>query len=283
MLKYILKFTMDILPSLTATVIGAYIVNHYIVAKPGTDAQPAAAVVSTVEPKKADVKSDPKPSEADVASLSESGSKAKGFSEKAVLEKSAAEAPAQKSADKPVETASLPSDPHRHLTAPRDKVVAKTVVAPPPAVAPVAALPAPSSSVTAAIAPEEHSDANDMVRAAVERLRENSPRAVVASAPTATVVRPLPAPITVSSPTAEQPPPSVSGSAQAGPIYQDATGQDDPTRPTPPADIPPPPLLPPLVLHADASGPGPSIRERPSFADDVLAAARSVFHAVLPK
>ena len=29
--KYVAKFTVDILPSVAATVIGAYIVNHYIV------------------------------------------------------------------------------------------------------------------------------------------------------------------------------------------------------------------------------------------------------------
>ena len=43
MLKYVSKFAMDILPSVAATIIGAYIVNHYITAKPATDA-PAAAV-----------------------------------------------------------------------------------------------------------------------------------------------------------------------------------------------------------------------------------------------
>ena len=34
MLKYFSKIAMDILPSVAATIIGAYIVNHYIVAKP---------------------------------------------------------------------------------------------------------------------------------------------------------------------------------------------------------------------------------------------------------
>ena len=38
MLNYLKKFTMDILPSVAATIIGAYIVNHYIVSKPGADA-----------------------------------------------------------------------------------------------------------------------------------------------------------------------------------------------------------------------------------------------------
>ena len=43
MLKYVSKFAMDILPSVAATIIGAYIVNHSITAKPAADAQAAAA------------------------------------------------------------------------------------------------------------------------------------------------------------------------------------------------------------------------------------------------
>ena len=40
MLKYASKFFFEkILPSVVATVTGAYIVNHYIVSKPATDAQ----------------------------------------------------------------------------------------------------------------------------------------------------------------------------------------------------------------------------------------------------
>ena len=38
MLKLVSKFAMDILPSVIATIIGAYIVNHYINIRPGADA-----------------------------------------------------------------------------------------------------------------------------------------------------------------------------------------------------------------------------------------------------
>ena len=38
MLKYLKKFAMEIVPSVAATIIGAYIVNHYITAKPAADA-----------------------------------------------------------------------------------------------------------------------------------------------------------------------------------------------------------------------------------------------------
>src|SRR5882724_4311097 len=98
MLKYVSKFTLDILPSVVATIIGAYIVNHYIVAKPGANA-PVAAAVSTTEPK-AEAKVAPEAATADakasetssgVANIPEPGVKAKGIAEKAILEKSAAE------------------------------------------------------------------------------------------------------------------------------------------------------------------------------------------------
>ena len=39
MLNYLKKFAVDIFPSVAATVIGAYIVNHYIVTKPTADGQ----------------------------------------------------------------------------------------------------------------------------------------------------------------------------------------------------------------------------------------------------
>ena len=97
MLNYLKKFAVDIFPSVAATVIGAYIVNHYIVSKPGADA-PAAAV-STANPKgegKAEAKSDAKSAEttASVSNLPAAGVKAKGISEKAIMEKTAAERPA---------------------------------------------------------------------------------------------------------------------------------------------------------------------------------------------
>ena len=125
--KYLTKFTIDILPSVAATVIGAYIVNHYIVTRPGTDA-PVAAAVSAADPKSAAAKpTDGKTTEA--GNLPAAGVKAKGISEKAMLEKTAAERPAvvekveakadlkadvkadAKPADAPAETASVPAEP----------------------------------------------------------------------------------------------------------------------------------------------------------------------------
>jgi hypothetical protein len=309
MLKYVSKFTLDVLPSLLATVIGAYIVNHYIVSKPDT---PVAAATSTANPKP-DVKAEPS---ADVANIPEPGVRAKGISEKAVLDKSAAEKPAaekpsDKAADKPTETASIPPDTRRHQPAAREKTVAKTVPAPQPAapaVVPVVAAPtvvaAPNPPVEAATAAEERRDANDLARAAIERLRgitDSSPRAPeaaraadaprspdaprVAPAPSVEAsrivpgpsVRPLPPPIMVSTPPGEAPDPAAA-SSQAKPPYADAARIGDARRPTPPADIP---VSPPLDLRAEATE--PVAREHRNVAEDMLSAAKSVFHAVLPK
>ena len=282
MLKIASKFAMDILPSVIATIIGAYIVNHYIVSKPA-DA-PTAAVVSPAAPKKADLNNAPEP-----------GVRAKGISEKSVIDKSnidraavekPVEKPADKAADKPAETASIPPDTRRHPANPREKTVAKTAPQPVvPVVEPVVAVPNTAPAVEAAIAPDR--DANDLARAAIERLRgthDNSrapessvrlpdpPRVVTAmpAAPTAPVpsIQPLPPPILVSTPLAE--------SAQP---RQSSAGRDDPRRPTPPADIPDPR---PLDLRADAIPDQPPKREHTNVAEDVLSAAKSMFHSVLP-
>jgi hypothetical protein len=291
MLNYLKKFAMDILPSVAATIIGAYIVNHYITARPAE--APVAAAVSSADPKKPDSGGEARPAETsgDVANIPESGIKARGISERGMIEKSAAERPAtpadksqaeksaEKSADKPAETASIPVDSHRKPAAPREKAVAKT--APPPV---VAAAPVTAPPTDTAATPEERRDANDLARAAIERLRGNTdgpPRAQeaarapeaprtadaprVASTPP---VQPLPPPIMVSTPKADDPP-------------YPANMQIDPSRPTPPADIPPPPSRPPLDLRADATDPAP-VRPHTNVAEDMLLAAKSMFHAVLP-
>ena len=312
MLKYVSKFMLDVLPSLLATVIGAYIVNHYIANKPAAQA-PVAAVAPPVESKKAGPRNDAKAApSADLANIPEPGIKAKGISEKAMIEKTAAEKPAavekpavaekpaDRSADKPAETASIPVETRRRPSLPlREKATAKAVPAPvAPAVVPVIAAPvvaAPNTAppVEAAVAPEDHRDANDLARAAIERLRstgEGSPRPQeaarnpdppripeaprVAAAPS---VRPLPPPIMVSTPGAETFDPA--GTSQMRPPYAATPQFDDPHRPTPPADIPE--ASRPLDLRAEAME--PHRREHTSVAEDVLSAAKSVFHAVLPK
>ncbi|WP_407167036.1 hypothetical protein [Bradyrhizobium sp. ORS 111] len=277
MLSYLKKFAMDIFPSVAATIIGAYIVNHYIVAKP--EAPATTAVNATATP----VVAKPAEKPTVVSSLPEAGVKAKGISERTLSERSASEKatvtekPAEKSADvksadAPAETASIPADSHHHAA---PKAVAKVT---------------PAAPATEA-APGEGRDANDLARAAIERLRKESPprtqeavrqeprpadmaRLPEAQRPApASSIRPLPPPIMVSSPTDQ----SVNQSSQPRPPY--AADASDTDRLTPPADIPV--ARAPLDLRAEASEPLPP--KDHTVADDMLSAAKSVFHAVLPK
>ena len=306
MLKYLSKITTDILPSVAATIIGAYIVNHYITTKPGTDA-PTVAAVSQATPKKVDAVA------VDVDRRPAAGVRAKGISEKAVFEKPVAEKPAEKSAsaekyaeksiekthepseDKQAETASIPAESRRHP--PHEKtavrVIPLTATAPTvQSAASVTTPPTPAPTVEAAIAPDEHRDANDLARAAIQRLRggsETAPRAQdtirapdagpeshAASAPVPQVapVRPLPPPIMVSTPPADSP---VAGSSPTPP-YSATARADDPRRPIPPADIP---TAAPIELHAEPVD--ASARPHTNVAEDMVLAAKSVFHAVLPQ
>ena len=304
MLSYLKKFAMDILPSVVATIIGAYVVNHYIVAKPGAEA-PVAAAVSSAEPK-ATGKGGSKAETAEVGNLPAAGVRARGISEKAILKGNAADRPAVaekppekasakadvKPAEAPVKVASIPAEPRRHHVAPREKirVVLPSPVQPvAPAEAPVAAAPNPAPPVEAAIAPETHPeahrDANDLARAAIERLRvkdEKTPRAHEAArmpeAPRiAPALRPLPPPIMVSTPPAGEQ--NGQDLPQPRPPYVADAGIGDQTCPTPPADIP---FSRPLDLRAGMAE--PSMRERTTaVAEDVLLTAKTLFNAVLPK
>lgn len=296
MLNYLKKFALDILPSVAATIIGAYIVQHYIAGKPGTDA-PVAAAVSAADPKAADAKAAAKP-EVKTASLPAAGVKAKGISEKSIMEKTAAEQPAVvekaqevkadvKPVEAPAETASISADQHRHAVPPREKEKVRVILPSPvqpvtsavtPAVVPAPVVVAPPPvEAAAAPAPEEHRDANDLARAAIERLRGNGEaRVATAPASAAPAVRPLPPPIMVSAPPAE---PFGQGSQQPRPPFAPSAAANDPNRPTPPADIP---VSRPLDLRAEVAE--PSVRERTqAAAEDVLSTAKSLFHSVLPK
>jgi hypothetical protein len=290
MLKYFTKLAMEIFPSVVATILGAYIVNHYIVSRPAADA-PAAVASSTDGKKaeaKADSKSDAKPAETstEVANIPEPAVKVKGVSEKAILGKPAVESAYEKAVEKPAEGVTAPAEVRHIPLPPREKPVAKTL--PTPAVpAPVAAAPVETAAVS-----DEHRDAAELARAAIERLRatagsneaprpqevartpeppriQEAPRTVA----TAPLIRPLPPPIMVAVPTTGAAGP-VANSPAVNPPYTSSVRIDDPLRPIPPADIPTalPPSR-PLDLHADAK----------TVAEDMLSAAKSMFHAVLPK
>ena len=193
------------------------------------------------------------------------------------------EKPADKAADKPAETtasvptASVPAETKRPA-APR------TAKASSPVQPVIAAAPA-----DAAAAVEDRRDANDLARAAIERLRANgeapkraqeAPRAPevarapeaprVAPAPPSTTVSALPPPIVIAAP-----PEVADGKAP----YNAASRVEDPLRPTPPAEIPV--SRPPLDLRAEVAAEPP--KQKTNIGEDMLSAAKSMFHAVLPK
>lgn len=309
MLKYLAKISMDILPSVLATIIGAYIVNHYINAKPAADA-PAAVVAP------ADAGKSGKPS--DVANLPAPGVKAKGVPEKSVTDKAAAEKPADKSGEHPAETKAADVAPAetspRGRNPAREKAAAKSA----PAVAAPATTPVVEAN-SAPASPAATPDANDLARAAIERLRkspegkaaearssetkssetrpaetksaERSPEPAVREAsrtPEAqrvipaepSALRPLPPPITVSTPSSEAY--GNGGASPVNPPYTASIGNDDPNRMTPPADIPVPVIAPPLDLRADAGATMPRPKKT-NVADEMLSGMKSMFHSVLPK
>lgn len=307
MLKYLAKISMDIFPSVLATIIGAYIVNHYINAKPAVDAP--AAVVAPAEAGK-----DGKPT--DTANLPAPGVKAKGVAEKNVSEKGVDKVTAEKPADhqpaaetKAADVAPAETGP-RGRNSVREKAAAKS--------SPAVAAPAAAPVVEANSAPAATPDANDLARAAIERLRKSpegkaaekaaearspetksvetkpaektpepavreaarSPEAprVISAEPS--MVRPLPPPITVSTPAPEAY--GNGDSSSVNPSYTASIGNDDPNRMTPPADIPVPVIAPPLDLRADAAATMPRPKKT-NVADEMLSGMKSMFHSVLPK
>ncbi|WP_027573135.1 hypothetical protein [Bradyrhizobium sp. WSM1743] len=302
MLKYLAKISMDIFPSVLATIIGAYIVNHYINAKPAADT-PAAVVAP------AQTGSDGKPT--DAANLPAPGVKAKGISEKSVTDKAAVEKPVDHQAaaeTKAADVAPAETSPRGRSSA-RDKAAAKSA---PAAAAPVVE----ANSAATAASPAATPDANDLARAAIERLRK-SPEGKAAEARSSeakpaevrssdtkpaerpaepvvreaartpeaprvvgvepTPVRPLPPPITVSTPSSE-----AYGNGGSHPPYTASISSDDPNRVTPPADIPVPIIAPPLDLRADAGTSMPRPKKT-NVADEMLSGMKSMFNAVLPK
>ena len=279
--KYLAKFAVDILPSVAATVIGAYIVNHYIVSKPGPGA-PVAAAVSTADPKAAPeaAKTDAKAKTPDKhrhirrrVNARGPGVKAKGISERAILEKTAAESrprTSPRSRRRPLPSRPrrggislrrvkrLPPGPLRRLRRPPRRWYRRL-----PRLRRLKPRALRKSAATPTILRARRSIAC-AVRTMVRRDRRKPPArrtagrafpdaARIPDAPRvvlAPAVRPLPPPILVSTP-ARETVDSTTGSSEMKPPYAAAARNDDPRRPTPPAEIP----SPPLDLRAEASGP----------------------------
>jgi hypothetical protein len=271
--KYLSKFTIDILPSILATIVGAYIVNHYIIPKASPD-RPAAAVASTPAEPKLDTKAaTAKPAEnsADLTNLPESAPAKAG--DKPVVEKASIEKP----------EAATTAEPRRHQPALREKAAAKPApapAAPAPVLATVGTAPAANASA------DERRDANDLARAAIERLNRSEPRPQEAARAPETprapeAPRAQEAARTVSPPSMQQlPPPIVVATPSVEKLDPMPSQAERPEvrRIRPPGDIPTPQ---PMDLQADAAGTPRS--ERTNVAEDVLSAAKSVFNSVIPR
>ncbi len=266
--KFLSKYILEVIPSIVATVIGAYIVTHYINAKSDADKPKAAVMVPADTAKEGGKDKAAKPAEA-------SASKA-AKAEPSKLESAKSESVKAESAK------SEPAEPRRHQPMLRAKA-------------------APAAPVESTAKAEDTRDANEIAREAIARLRgseqpqpSEAPRAQeavrvqeaprpqerarvnVTYTPSPPVQPPMPAPVVAA------PPPSVSvvpplNEVTVAPAPQPPMARiNNPPGLTPPADIP----SRPLDLRTN---------ERTSVAEDiastakgVVSSAKSVFRAVIP-
>ena len=303
--KLFTKYFLEVVPSIVATVVGAYIVTHYINAKSDADKPKAAISAPSGTLKDAAPQTLKADDSGDRAAKVESAKAeaARLKAEKLALEKAAAERSAadraenakraaeklaaEKAASDKAAAEKLASE--KAAAEKREKPVAKS--------APAALLPAEANA-----APDDRRDANDLARAAIERLRNaksseksaEQPRAPEAaraeeqparaqerarvnsvvyapSVPQQSAMQPLPPAVTVA------PGPSEAAVAPPKPFPEPISGSseiraDDGLRLTPPADIP----SRPLDLRAKQG-------RLSSVTEDVVSAAKSVFHAVVPE
>lgn len=284
MLSYIGKLIHTILPSVLATVLGAYVVNFYILPKAGADKPPAAAS-APAEAAKSDSKSAPKPEPVSLPLKAvEPAASPKASEPRArVIEKQVEDKRRPDKAVEKPEKSDEAAEARKHQA--RDKAAGR---------APVAVAPTPA--LEPAATPEERRDANDLARAAIERLRgsgeavrDNEP---VGDKPRTTEAAPAPrtpAPVAQGAPSlqhlphAMQPlPPAISLNEPSpefrGETQQRASGdfgaQGESNRNLRPPGSIPDGSMSPIELHGEA--------QRQTVADDVMSAARSVFQSVIP-
>jgi hypothetical protein len=270
MLGYLSKFVLQMLPTISATVIGAFIVATWI--NPKTPPDPAKIASQAQQAAKAPQTAEPSTQEA-AATQSEVEAEAKSADTKPAETK-----PAEDS--KPVKAAKG-ADTIRIIPIVRQATPATDVAASAPETGPA----------TDERKDAERKDANELARAAIQRLRGGSEpvraaeEAVKPAAP-ATVrvqqVRLAPeAPQALpSTPVASAPPlpPAVSISTVRYPQGDaaDAAALGQPQRLTPPGEIPTERA--PLNLQASNR-----IGQNPSLADDFLSATKSFFRAITPQ
>lgn len=274
--KYLSKFTVDILPSVFATVVGAYIVNYYIIPKARDDRPPATATAASTptqagQSKAPQIKAtDAKPDAS--ADQPVNASEAAQTAGKKPIDKAGSDKSDKAEGAKAPEKA---AESRRHN--PREKTVAK---AEPSAVVP------PSTPVVATVGAAPAGDVNDLARAAIERLSRGekieTPRAVEVprAAERTASVQPQPAailpPTQQAQPMQQLPPPIVlSNPSVENPMS--STGRFEASRdPRPPGNVPVP-MRGDLQANADDGG------GRTNVVEDVLSGAKSMFDKVIPR
>jgi hypothetical protein len=264
--KYLSKFTVDILPSVFATVVGAYIVNYYIIPKAREDRPPATAAAASTPIKAMDAKPDAS------ADQPVNASEAAQTAGKKPIDKAGTEKFDKAEGAKAPEKA---AESRRHNL--REKTVAKAE--------PSTAVP-PSTPVVATVGAAPAGDVNDLARAAIERLSRGekieTPRAAEAprAAERTASVQPQPAvilpPTQQAQPMQQLPPPIVlSNPSVENPMS--ATERLEASRdPRPPGNVPVP-MRGDLQANADDRG------GRTNVVEDVLSGAKSMFDKVIPR
>lgn len=302
MMKFISSFFLQILPSVIATVLGAYIVNHYINPKSDSGAPKAAYSDAAATPEQASNKAGTKASPAKPAAASDTARVIpdraipdKANADRATAEKAAAEKVAAEKAASEKALADKAAVEAKHPN-PRERVVRGK---PAPVVEPAASVAAAPAGAG------ERRDANELARAAIDRLRGSTearpadpPRASVVTATSASgtsaaattgtastmgtasagngpsqgLVQPLPPPVVVAAPV--QGPVSAPRVQPLQSASSDGTTVGERRRMVPPADIP---AAPPIDLSASAQ------QAKTNMAEDMLSAARSVINSVVPQ
>jgi len=274
MVKYLSKFVLEVLPSLVATVVGAYIVAHYInpraetpkpavvATAPAGEVKDATEATGTVDGKSADAKSgDTKPADA----KAKDEAKAKPAKTESAKTEPAKTEPAKTEPAKTEEKKSATELARAAIERLRGTTV--DTPAQQPAAQPVRA-------------PAETARADDSARIAVQAPAQRSP---VAAPVPAAVPAPQPAQVAVTTPPPLPPPVIVAspygrrsvGPESPTPATDRPVDQADADRPTPPADIP-----------GQRDGFEPQAPAAPvehvSIADHVLSTTKSFFRALTP-
>lgn len=299
MLKYLSKFVLEIMPSIVATVVGAYIVANYI--NPKTPDAAKTAAVSTANPSDGKGPAATTPPEMkdgdgkagavnvpDADTAGKTPDQAKSPDSKISDNKNS-----EKTTDKPKEQDKTPDRAKEAKEADAKAKPGETVR---PATAARFAVRTPAAPALS----DEKKDANDLARAAIERLRGTAERGRSATdiqpapvpqsqpvaapaAPTTPVAPlavatapPLPPPVVVSTPNYGH---RSADSGQDVPASGgETTGSADAARLVPPAEIPATPT--PFAVRGSAVE-RPAV-EQASIADQVMSTTKSFFRAITP-